>query len=38
MLSSHDKAFIRLDGLPDIVVFGMEVSVQQFEKQILKEV
>lgn len=38
MLSGHEKAFIRLDGLPDIIVFGMEVSVQQFEQQIAKQI
>ena len=30
ILSSNEKAFVRLDELPDILVYGCEVSIQQF--------
>lgn len=29
-LSNHEMAFIRLDGLPDISVYGCEISLAQF--------
>ena len=34
MLSKNDKAFIRLGGLPDILVYGCEVTLQCFENRI----
>lgn len=33
-LSSNDHAFVRLDGLPDIVVYGCEVFLPQFDQCI----
>lgn len=33
-LSQSEMAFVRLDGLPDILVYGCEVSSLQFEQCI----
>jgi molecular chaperone DnaK (HSP70) len=33
-LSQSEMAFVRLDGLPDIIIYGCEVSTTQFEQCI----
>jgi heat shock protein 1/8 len=33
-LSQSEMAFVRLDGLPDILIYGCEVSLVQFEQCI----
>jgi actin-related protein len=38
MLSSNDKAFVRLDGLPNILTYGCEISIREFEKCISKDI
>lgn len=34
-LSQNEMAFIRIDDLPDIMVYGCEISQNRFEKCIL---